>query len=79
MSEAVTMAIAEPLKTAGTSAASSLSRMDANKINTIEKPTAPPMPKNNDSKKLWLDCALSSGMPSTAQLVVINGKKIPNA
>ena len=45
MSAAVIIAMAEPLKTLGTSAASKRSRMEANKINTNEKPTAPPKPK----------------------------------
>ena len=72
------MAIAEPLNGAGTSAASMRSRMLANKISTSENPTAPPKPNNIDSIGPWLDCALSNGMPKTAQLVVMSGKKMPS-
>ena len=71
---AVIIAMDVPLKMPGTSAPSSRSRMPANNTSTSVKPIAPPMPKNSDSMKLCFSYTLSSGMPSTAQLVVISGK-----
>jgi hypothetical protein len=47
--EAVTSAIAVPLNGKGISAPSRRSLNDANKINTIENPIAPPNPNKADS------------------------------
>jgi len=76
--EAVTSAIAVPLNGNGISAPSRRSLMDANRMSTIEKPIAPPNPNNADSIRVWLDCAFKRGMPNTAQLVVMRGRKIPS-
>ncbi len=73
---AVTIAMAEPLKMPGTSAPSRRSRMPANNTITRVKPSALPKPNHRDLRKVYYNsfCTISSGTPSTAQLVVMSGR-----
>src|SRR5699024_8298826 len=75
---AVINAMALPRKGAGTSATARRSRMAAKSTITSEKPTAAEKPYSADCKKLCPRLIFSNATPSTAQLVVISGKKIPS-
>ena len=75
---AVINAMALPRKGAGTSATARRSRMAAKRTITSEKPTAAEKPYSADCKKLCPRLIFSNATPSTAQLVVISGKKIPS-
>src|SRR5690625_5525260 len=71
------MPMAAPLKGVGTSATAMRSRMAENKTSTREKPKAAPKPYKDDSKKPRSRLVFCNATPSTAQLVVMSGRKIP--
>jgi hypothetical protein len=75
---ALIIAIAAPLNGAGTSATVIRSLIAANKMSTKEKPTAAPKPYKIDSINPLAFLILSKATPSTAQFVVIKGRKIPS-
>jgi hypothetical protein len=58
-------------------ASASRSRNPANNTITKVNPSAEPMPYNKLSMNPYYCCTLSNAMPNTAQLVVINGRKMP--
>src|SRR5690625_6683765 len=72
------MPMAAPLKGVGTSATAMRSRMAENKTSTREKPKAAPKPYKVDSKKPRSRLVFCNATPSTAQLVVMSGRKIPS-
>src|SRR5690606_17580749 len=75
---AVIMPMAAPLKGCGTSATARRSRMAENSISTREKPSAAPNPYRDEWKKLLSLAVFCRATPSTAQLVVIRGRKTPS-
>src|SRR5690606_13740313 len=76
---AVTMPMAAPWNERGTSAMAMRSRMAANSTSTREKPRPAAKPLAVAVMKVNSDLlALSRATPSTMQLVVISGRKIPS-
>ena len=74
---AVIKAIGAPLNGRGTSAPSIFSLRAENNTKTNENPIAAPKPYNPEAKRLEFSVTFKSATPKTAQLVVINGRKIP--
>ncbi len=79
ISPAVISVIGEPLNNVGTGAPSMRSRRPANSTSTSEKPAAAPKPYRAEVRKVCFFCTFSSATPSTAQFVVISGRKMPRA
>src|SRR5690606_12226753 len=76
---AVTMPMAAPWNERGSSAMAMRSRMAANSTSTREKPRPAAKPLAVAVRKVNSDLlALSRATPSTMQLVVISGRKIPS-
>jgi len=75
---AVIRPIGAPLNGAGTSASAMRSRMAAKNTSTIPKPAAAPNPYKADCSRLCCSWTFNNATPSTAQLLVISGRKIPS-
>ena len=78
-SAAVISAIGTPSNAFGTSSNSSLSRIPANSTSATAKPRAVDTLYTRPSSRPYSFCTIRIATPSTAQFVVISGRKIPSA
>ena len=79
MRPATMSAAGAPAKALGTGARARRVRMPAKSTSTSPKPNAAPKPYSAEVRKSCAFCTLMSATPSTAQFVVISGRKIPSA